>query len=812
MHNLCSRADDWRSMQVLDVPSKFPQSRVVQISFPDVPEPKVYGVVARAWAEGEEGYEGLPPVLKDFALRCLDACLASDGGSGAVDAEERRGERLRLCIRWLQLFHEDKRFAAQEMASKSSVFESEHPYPHNADVRHKISFPGAERLEITFDERCRTETGCDYLQFYDSAGAAMIGRSNSGRNSDSHWHGVNGVPALVHRGSSLEARFRSDGSVNDWGYLFTVRAYYPEIAAGNTQSFPHIAAVLKGSFESIAVDACFSGDCLVLPKSFSEQMHDKTCISRCFLSQARLKRVQTGMVAAAGHIMSQILVPAIQHSPLLDLASSVVAISVVSPSYFVVSAISTAAANHKAVTQKSHAFKVGDRVRLVNPLSRTASSAESRSEVAAPLVIMQVTAGAALNVRHMNSLSSGVVGMLKAGQAFAFTHIANGWAKLSPAHFDELQHSTDRCYVQSFVSHDPEVAGWCVMDFDGKNVFDEASADTKAAVMNLLKMKRPGACAAAHAGSVVSSPQMTKAPSVGVKAVVSGPKSKGAGTVIQVKSTRCVVKGLTGGRPYTFKHEQLELADVAHDVSPNDDLFTVTASDVSNEPVLLELQCTVLTRIWAFVSARCTEGMSLQEICSVDRQILHKAASIFDSGSCIYHITKSVGPALVFLRMFSSFATFIDRVSLNEWTDSDSILMMQSTRATLRSLLPLMPRVLNLFPAGVFPRAAAALLSFIIRGNSKAASSASVSYFQLSASIFNILQDQMRPHWPSVIELLYSKAVDRHHDPLGDLLLLSTCKELDGSFSENCRRVFESEHPHARPSVHQHELSFPGMF
>ena len=59
---------------------------------------------------------------------------------------------------------------------------------------------------------------------------------------------------FVHRGSVLEARFRSDGSVNDWGYLFTVRAFFPEKSSSDIQSFPHIAYILKSAIESIVFD------------------------------------------------------------------------------------------------------------------------------------------------------------------------------------------------------------------------------------------------------------------------------------------------------------------------------------------------------------------------------------------------------------------------------------------------------------------------------------------------------------------------------------------------------------------------------
>jgi hypothetical protein len=103
-----------------------------------------------------------------------------------------------------------------------AVFESPHPYPNNSDVVHKISLPGATRLEITFDERSRTESGHDFVRFYLPGGAKVGDDKYTGRGDSAHWPGTGRTPALVIEGSEVEARFRSDGSENDWGYKFTV--------------------------------------------------------------------------------------------------------------------------------------------------------------------------------------------------------------------------------------------------------------------------------------------------------------------------------------------------------------------------------------------------------------------------------------------------------------------------------------------------------------------------------------------------------------------------------------------------------------
>jgi hypothetical protein len=688
LHNLSSRTDEWRVMQVLEVSAKLAQSRVVQISFPDTSEPKVYGVVARAWGEGCGCSEGCQPLFKDFARRCLEACLASDERSAVADAEERRGELLRLCIRWLQLFHEDKRFAPREVSTKSCVFESEHPYPHNADIRHKISFPGAERLEITFDDRSRTETGCDYLQFFDlSSRSTMIGQSNTGRNADGHWPGVNGVPPLIHRGSVLEARFRSDGSVNDWGYLFTVRASFPELSSGENESFPLISVLLRSSIESIVFDLCFSNSVLALPHLDFMQPDVISCISRCFSSQACSKHLQSGILASVEIITFAALKLRNEHFPSLDILPIVEAISVVSSIYFNVKSNFSTNDQPAIFSQETRAFKVGDAVRLI--------AAQKPAVVSA--------AAAVSNDSRMHIAATSKLG----------------------------------------------------------------ADDTLAR------------------------------------------KSKITGTIIQVKTTRCVVKGLTGSKPYTFKYDQLEHANLSPEIVATGHAV-VSAVHECNSSLLIELQCSILTHIWQFVSARHIDGITFEQHAANDQKSLCDVAICFGATSPMHHIAMSVGPALLFLRLFSLLSSFFDQTYYEQWGDTSSLLLMNSMRISLRRMASLLPRVLNLFPDHVFPRAVAALLFFVIRGNSKDASSALVSCFQISASVINILQDHITPFWPEIIQILYSKDFGRQHDPITDLSLMCDCKEFNESPSEKFLRKFESEHPYVRGSSHRFDIEFPG--
>lgn len=91
--------------------------------------------------------------------------------------------------------------------------------PISVDTVIPIEFPDAVELKIVFDKRCRTEQGCDYVRFFQ--GSTVVGETKYHGRSSGVWAGVGSVPPLVVKGSSVEARFHSDGSNNDWGYYFT---------------------------------------------------------------------------------------------------------------------------------------------------------------------------------------------------------------------------------------------------------------------------------------------------------------------------------------------------------------------------------------------------------------------------------------------------------------------------------------------------------------------------------------------------------------------------------------------------------------
>ena len=87
---------------------------------------------------------------------------------------------------------------------------------------------GAEALRVEFDRQCSTERRHDPLTVMDGTGRIVSIRS--GREW-SDW-----APELRVNGDELKWKFNSDGSVNGWGWKFTVYPVMPASGPYNTQS------------------------------------------------------------------------------------------------------------------------------------------------------------------------------------------------------------------------------------------------------------------------------------------------------------------------------------------------------------------------------------------------------------------------------------------------------------------------------------------------------------------------------------------------------------------------------------------------
>ncbi|KAK2959130.1 putative HECT E3 ubiquitin ligase [Blattamonas nauphoetae] len=120
------------------------------------------------------------------------------------------------------------------------LFESSHPYPNDANNEFSINIPGANGIRIIFDRRCRTEKGPDCLTFIDAKTHKEI-KKFTGHDG---WISFD-IPEV----SSVIGKFRSDGSVNDWGYRFLAIAITSQSNQQAVQSWKSIQDQLTGTNE-----------------------------------------------------------------------------------------------------------------------------------------------------------------------------------------------------------------------------------------------------------------------------------------------------------------------------------------------------------------------------------------------------------------------------------------------------------------------------------------------------------------------------------------------------------------------------------
>ncbi|KAF4029479.1 HECT domain-containing protein [Phytophthora infestans] len=112
------------------------------------------------------------------------------------------------------------------------VLESTHPYPDNADQYWDVSIPGATKIKVVFDRRCKSEAGCDWVRLNKSGSnrTEIIGPDQIGGQGDSeNWPGTGDRPPLYIEDDSFEVYFHSDSSNNDWGFkLYAIGVFKEE--------------------------------------------------------------------------------------------------------------------------------------------------------------------------------------------------------------------------------------------------------------------------------------------------------------------------------------------------------------------------------------------------------------------------------------------------------------------------------------------------------------------------------------------------------------------------------------------------------
>lgn len=111
--------------------------------------------------------------------------------------------------------------------------ESPHNYDNNTHITEEFVCPSATKFVVEFDSRCVTERRYDYLEFTDVTGAKQ---KFDGKFNSEHWPRVGVAISMSPStlsflqtaefpGPKLQFLFHSDGSNNEWGYLFTVSCF-----------------------------------------------------------------------------------------------------------------------------------------------------------------------------------------------------------------------------------------------------------------------------------------------------------------------------------------------------------------------------------------------------------------------------------------------------------------------------------------------------------------------------------------------------------------------------------------------------------
>ncbi|OHT16012.1 hypothetical protein TRFO_13492 [Tritrichomonas foetus] len=96
------------------------------------------------------------------------------------------------------------------------IVESEHNYKDDVKITDVVDFTGYGSIHLEFDERCRTESGCDTLAIYDKNNKPLY------QGSGDKWPAT-----LDFMTNYLIFKFESDRSVNMWGYKITCTAKAP---------------------------------------------------------------------------------------------------------------------------------------------------------------------------------------------------------------------------------------------------------------------------------------------------------------------------------------------------------------------------------------------------------------------------------------------------------------------------------------------------------------------------------------------------------------------------------------------------------
>jgi hypothetical protein len=94
------------------------------------------------------------------------------------------------------------------------------------------------------------------------------------------------------------------------------------------------------------------------------------------------------------------------------------------------------------------------------------------------LFVMKLSPKYNVRVRSSRSFHADVMGLLISNNIFAFSDMVDGWYKLHPAHFHDLEHNHVKCQPEEF-SSSANTEGWVALEKDGDRLLIETSANER---------------------------------------------------------------------------------------------------------------------------------------------------------------------------------------------------------------------------------------------------------------------------------------------------------------------------------------------
>jgi len=166
--------------------------------------------VSETNTDGTSGASGISPFT--YSSQTFSTTLPPAFNSCSITREEKH---IPNGLTWI-LGHGGRMRCVAQAQCEQVVVESRHNYEDGVSYGGVVEIEGAASLRVSFDARCRTESGCDYLSFFkDASMSNLISRHDAGRG------GSNFADFTV-PGGCLYFHFESDSSGNTWGWKFTV--------------------------------------------------------------------------------------------------------------------------------------------------------------------------------------------------------------------------------------------------------------------------------------------------------------------------------------------------------------------------------------------------------------------------------------------------------------------------------------------------------------------------------------------------------------------------------------------------------------